>query len=156
MCSPVQLDWVYGVWIACDTCTKKTLVLFRKEGNLPGPRLPILAKVGITGPQWHPTTLMRITLNEKFAKSLIFVISERPGLKEVDVIKKLHKRYLNLMAQTILANHVTEGGNILKKIFMAVPQLHSINEHQNKVIGSFRIDRLPCYDDDEPSDDVQS
>jgi hypothetical protein len=35
-----------------------------EEGNLPGPGLPILADVWITGPQWHPTTVMHITLSK--------------------------------------------------------------------------------------------
>ncbi|XP_064635168.1 uncharacterized protein LOC135492553 [Lineus longissimus] len=78
-------------------------------------------------------------------------LPERPGLKDVEAVKKLNARYLNLMVQIIITNHTNEGGNILKKLFMVLPLLNDINEHQNKVIGSFRVDDIPCQDDEQPS-----
>jgi hypothetical protein len=66
ICSPVQHDWFIKGWMVCGLpvihAPKRPL------GNLPGSGLLILAKVWITGPQWHPTTVIRITLNERMQK----------------------------------------------------------------------------------------
>jgi hypothetical protein len=40
----------------------------KRVGDLPGPGLPVLTEVVITGPQWCPTTVICIILNEQMQK----------------------------------------------------------------------------------------
>jgi hypothetical protein len=61
-CSPEQLDWSIKDRVVCGLpvirAPKRPLGIIRKESrNLPGPKLPNLAEVGIIGPQRRPTAV---------------------------------------------------------------------------------------------------
>lgn len=82
---------------------------------------------------------MFILLISFFHFSLHFYFSDRPGLRNVDLVTKINKRLEEVLQKTIAGNHpndVASGQLIFSELTKKIPDLRTLNTlHSEKLIG---------------------
>jgi hypothetical protein len=72
----------FQFWLKSESLGLDGTQLQWEKGNLPGPRLPILAEVGITGPRCHPTAVIELcwtNMRAKTCKNIYHWRNSRPS-----------------------------------------------------------------------------
>lgn len=68
---------------------------------------------------------------------------EREGLKDEDMVRRLHNQYLEVLSYELQQSHGNTHRRVFFDICHVLPKLEPLNKEQAEVVMKFRVDSPP-------------